>query len=63
MKISFDKIETFGAGVTAYRIVPEREAEPAPTPEKPSHPIPRTDNARRLGDKLREQFQRPARAR
>ena len=61
MKFTFDKIETFGAGVTAYRINPEREAETPRDADPPRAHLPRTDKAKRLGNRLREQFVRKAR--
>ncbi len=54
MKVSIEKIETFGQGVKAYRIVPQ-----APSGRtEPERPIQRTDSAKRLGEQLREQLQR-----
>ncbi|PYR39143.1 MAG: hypothetical protein DMF93_14775 [Acidobacteria bacterium] len=61
MKFTFDKIETFGAGVTAYRINPEREADSAYEVESLRTNVPRTEKAKRLGNRLREQFVRKTR--
>jgi hypothetical protein len=66
MKIDFDQIETFGPGVRAYRIVPERDTParggdrdtPSTPHEELNHETTRTDNANRLGDRLRERLQR-----
>lgn len=63
MHFSFDKLETFGAGVTAYRIVREQNPEPACELEVPRTVTPKTDRAKRLGDRLREKFQQPAKSR
>jgi len=66
MKIDFDQIETFGPGVRAYRIVPERntpargdrDTASSTTREELNHETTRTDNAHRLGERLRERLQR-----
>ena len=53
---SLEKIETFGQGVEAYRIVGENEATAPSNGPEAEYVIPRTENAKRLGDQLREQF-------
>ena len=57
MKIEFDKIQTFGAGVTAYRIVTDEGMESSTQSDAATISIIRTDHAKRLGERLRKQFE------
>jgi hypothetical protein len=57
VNISIEKIFTFGSGVQAYRIVQNDNQPVDATDHKDAErPIHRTDDAKRLGDQLREQF-------
>ena len=54
MKIRIEKIKTFGRGIEAFRIVPEKKQKTAVDKIKPEQlPVEITANAARLGERLR----------
>ena len=56
MKISIQKIDTFGQGIDAYRIVPEKSEDVHADRAESKRPVEITANATRLGQQLRKQL-------